>query len=115
MRKEEEGSRLTSIDAFNLDRLNKINNFETGNTATLGFNYDVDKDDINKFNFFYNQFKESGDELAKKIGTNQALQNSPRYLVEFLAFSAIIFLILYLYKILDFGPQFKYQGACPLP
>lgn len=51
---------------------------------------------LGRFNFFYNQFKESGDELAKKIGTNQALQNSPRYLVEFLAFSAIIFLILYL-------------------
>ena len=51
MRKEEEGSRLTSIDAFNLDRLNKINNFETGNTATVGFNYDIEKDGINKFNF----------------------------------------------------------------
>ena len=41
MRKEDSGSRLTPIDAFNLDRLNTINNFETGNTATIGFDYNL--------------------------------------------------------------------------
>ena len=43
MRKEDSGSRLTPIDAFNLDRLNTINNFETGNTATIGFDYNLKK------------------------------------------------------------------------
>ena len=51
MRKEDSGSRLTPIDAFNLDRVNNINNFETGNTATLGFDYDIKKDNVDKFNF----------------------------------------------------------------
>ena len=51
MRKEDSGSRLTPIDAFNLDRLNTINNFETGNTATIGFDYNLKKNNVDKFNF----------------------------------------------------------------
>jgi HlyD family secretion protein len=46
--------------------------------------------------FFYERFESSGNELSQKIGTNKALETSPRYLVEFLAFSAVIVLILYL-------------------
>ena len=48
--KRETNSTLTPINAFNLDRMNTTNNFETGNTATLGFDYDR-KNDIDKFNF----------------------------------------------------------------
>ena len=51
MRKESSGSRLTPIDAFNLDRLNNINNFETGNSATIGFDYNIKKNNVDKFNF----------------------------------------------------------------
>ena len=51
---------------------------------------------LGRADFFYRQFEEAGSELAKNIGTNQALVNSPRYLVEFLAFSSVIVLILYL-------------------
>ena len=33
------GSRLTPSTAFNLNRINNINNFETGISGTLGFDY----------------------------------------------------------------------------
>ena len=39
MRNESSGSRLTPSSAFNLNRLNNINNFETGISGTLGFDY----------------------------------------------------------------------------
>lgn len=50
MRKETEGSRLDPIKAFNIDRLNNINNFETGLSASLGFDYENNYGDKN-FNF----------------------------------------------------------------
>ncbi len=51
MRKETSGSRLDPINAFELNRLNEINNFETGNTASFGFDYNIKVNDTNKFNF----------------------------------------------------------------
>ena len=39
MRNEDSGSRLTPSTAFNLNRINNINNFETGISGTLGFDY----------------------------------------------------------------------------
>jgi LPS-assembly protein len=51
MRKEDEGSRLTYIDAFSLNRVKELNNFETGNSATLGFDFDIKKNNLDKFNF----------------------------------------------------------------
>jgi len=51
MRKEREGSRLDPINAYKLNRLGEINNFETGNTATLGFDYNIKKNNINKLDF----------------------------------------------------------------
>ena len=43
MRKEDGGSRLNPSTAYSLDRLNNINNFETGLTSTLGFDYKIKK------------------------------------------------------------------------
>ncbi len=43
MRKEVSGSRLDPIGAFSLNRLNNLNNFETGLNATLGFDYELNK------------------------------------------------------------------------
>jgi LPS-assembly protein len=51
MRKELSGSRLDPNNAFNLNRLNNINSFETGNTATVGFDYNVKVNNNNKFDF----------------------------------------------------------------
>ena len=39
MRKETSGSRLDPINAFSLNRLNNINNFEKGLNSTIGFDY----------------------------------------------------------------------------
>ncbi len=39
MRNESSGSRLTPSSAFNLNKLGNINNFETGISGTLGFDY----------------------------------------------------------------------------
>ena len=39
MRKETDGSRLESSSAFNVNRLDSENNFETGLTGTFGFDY----------------------------------------------------------------------------
>ena len=43
MRKETNYSKLDSSKAFQLDRLNNNNNFETGLSATLGFDYEIQK------------------------------------------------------------------------
>ena len=45
MRIEEDGSRLTPSSAFDLNRLNNINNFETGLSGTLGFDYKTTSND----------------------------------------------------------------------
>ena len=41
MREEENGSRLNNLNIFSLDRLSSNNNFESGLSATLGFDYDI--------------------------------------------------------------------------
>ena len=45
MRKESSGPRLEPISAFSLNRLNNINNFETGLTGTFGFDYKINHKD----------------------------------------------------------------------
>ena len=55
MRKEEDGYILDPSRAFDIDRLNNINNFETGNTATLGFDFNIKEKNIDKFNFSVTQ------------------------------------------------------------
>ena len=47
MRKETNYSKLDPSKAFQLDRLNNNNNFETGLTATVGFDYEIQKKDKN--------------------------------------------------------------------
>ena len=45
MRRELEGSRLKPDSIFSLDRLSNINNFESGLSATIGFDYNFISDD----------------------------------------------------------------------
>ena len=47
MRKENSGSRLNPVNAFSIDRLDHINNFETGLTSTIGFDYKIKNEDKN--------------------------------------------------------------------
>ena len=41
MRKEENGSILDPVNAFNLNRLNNTNNYETGLSASVGLDYEM--------------------------------------------------------------------------
>mgnify|MGYP001996295520 CR=1 FL=1 len=77
MRKEESGERLTSTDAFNIDRLNNINNFETSNTATVGINFDIKKDNIDKFNFSVAQIisEKENKKMSTKSGLDEKLSD----------------------------------------
>ena len=50
MRKESDGSRLSHLNVFSLDRLSSADNFESGASATLGFEYEV-KDSNQEFDF----------------------------------------------------------------
>ena len=45
MRKEENGLKLTPTNAFRLNRFNSNDNYETGLSATLGFDYEIKKED----------------------------------------------------------------------
>ena len=54
MREERRRTRLDRLNVFNLDRLNSYDNFESGLSTTLGFDYKVKKTD-NEFNFSLGQ------------------------------------------------------------
>ncbi len=71
MRKDEDSSRLNSSTAFNIDRVESIKNFETGNTATLGFDFNIKKENIDKFNFSVAQIINEKED--KKLGTSSGL------------------------------------------
>ena len=71
MRKEEDGSKLDVTNAFNLERLDNDTNFETGNTATMGFDYSIKNNDIEKFNFSVAQI--INDKENKKLHDKSSL------------------------------------------
>ena len=50
MRKEKDGSRLNPIRAFSMNKVDNINNFETGLSSSLGFNYKI-KNEEKEFDF----------------------------------------------------------------
>ena len=54
MKKEDNGAKLNPINVFNLNRLNNTNQMETGLSATLGFDYELNKFD-KKFNLSVGQ------------------------------------------------------------
>ena len=45
MRKEDGSDKLNSLNLFTLNRINNTNNFEGGLSSTLGFDYELDKND----------------------------------------------------------------------
>ena len=51
MRKETSGSRLSPITAFKVNKLNNINNFETGLSSTIGFDYKIKNNNKTNFDF----------------------------------------------------------------
>ena len=55
MRKNSEDIRLNNKNIFSLDRLESYDNFESGLSATLGFDYEVKNDSKKEFNFSIGQ------------------------------------------------------------
>ena len=51
MRKETNSSRLTPSKAFKMDRLSNLNNYETGLSGAIGFDYKIKNKNLNKFDF----------------------------------------------------------------
>ena len=76
MRKEESGSILTPDSAFSMDRLNNINNFETGLTGTFGFDYTIQKNNKN-FDFSVAQIlsEKENKKMASKTGLDEKLSD----------------------------------------
>ena len=54
MRREDNGARLNHLNVFGLDRLNTNNNFESGLSTTVGFDYKMTNPE-NEFNFSIGQ------------------------------------------------------------
>ena len=70
MRKESSGPRLDPINAFSLNRLDNINNFETGLTSTIGMDYKIEK---NKRDFNFSVAQIISEKENKKMPTKTGL------------------------------------------
>ncbi len=70
MRKEENGSRLTAKNAFNLNRMDNIDNYETGMSGTFGFDYKLDKNN-NNFDFSVAQIINDKENKKRHSKTSQ--------------------------------------------
>ncbi len=70
MRKESSGSRLNANKAFSMDRLDNINNFESGLTSALGIDYQIKNNDQN-FDFSIAQI--INNEENKKMSSESSL------------------------------------------
>ena len=77
MRKETNGNVLTANNAFNLERVGNLNNFETGNTATVGFDYSIKKENIDRFNFSVAQIinERENKKLSSKSSMDEKLSD----------------------------------------
>jgi len=76
MRKEDNGSRLNHLNVFSLDRLSSADNFESGASATLGFEYEV-KDSNREFDFTLAQIinKEENKQMPNSSSLNEKLSD----------------------------------------
>ncbi len=72
MRKENSGSRLNPVNAFSMDRLDHINNFETGLTSTVGLDYKI-KNKNNDKNLDFSIAQIINSEENKKMSSESSL------------------------------------------
>ncbi len=70
MRKEKSGSRLNPTKAFSMDRLDNINNFESGLTGVFGFDYQIK---INDQNFDFSLAQIINNVENKKMSSQSSL------------------------------------------
>ncbi len=76
MRKETDGFRLDPLNAFSLNRLNNVNNFETGLSGTIGLDYKI-KSNGNDFDFSLAQVinEEENKKMASKSSLDEKLSD----------------------------------------
>ena len=76
MRKEDSGARLDPINAFSFNRLDNMNNFETGLSSTLGLDYKIIKEN-NEFDFSIAQIinQKENKKMADKTSLNEKLSD----------------------------------------
>ncbi len=77
MRKETDGSRLTPTSAFDMNRISNLNNFETGLSGTVGFDYKVKNGDVTKFDFSLAQIinEKENKKMSDKSSLNEKLSD----------------------------------------
>ena len=76
MRKETDGFRLDPLNAFSLNRLNNVNNFETGLSGTIGLDYKI-KSNGNDFDFSLAQVinEKENKKMASKSSLDEKLSD----------------------------------------
>ena len=76
MRQETSGSKLNPLTAFNLNRINNIQNYETGISSTVGFDYRAKKQNHN-FDFSIAQVinEKENKKMADKTSMNEKLSD----------------------------------------
>ena len=77
MRDQSGGSRLTPLNAFNIDRIDDKNNFETGISSTFGFDYKIRENNQTKFDLSLAQIvnKKENNKMADKTSLNEKLSD----------------------------------------
>ena len=77
MRQESDGTRLTTSNAFNMNRITNVNNYETGLSSTIGFDYKVKENDITKFDFSLAQIinEKENKKMSDKSSLNEKLSD----------------------------------------
>ena len=77
MRKENSGTRLTPLSAFSVNRLNNNENFETGLTGSVGFDYTINEGNSKKFDFSVAQIinKEENKKMSSKSSMDEKLSD----------------------------------------
>ena len=68
--KEKEGSRLTPTTAFQMDRIDNINNLETGLSTTIGLDYNINK---NNKDFDFSLAQMISEKENKKMASKTSL------------------------------------------
>ena len=77
MRQETTESRLDPIKAFNLNRISNLNNYETGLSSTIGFDYNIKNKSGKNFDFSVAQIinEEENKKMPEKSSLNEKLSD----------------------------------------
>ena len=76
MRQQKVGNKLTPLSAFDINRINDIRNYETGISSTLGFDYEIRKEN-NNFDLSLAQVinEKENKKIADKTSLNEKLSD----------------------------------------